>query len=455
MSLNLYTGDPGSGKSFSVVANVIIPALKKGRHVVTNIPLEFDLLQEVFGGKITQLPLDALDDPGLPELIPNGSVAIIDECWNRWPSGQRISKAPKNDLHWLKEHRHRVDEHGNSMQIVLCTQNPSDLAKWVRDLIAHTFWMTKLEELGMDEKFSVRIFKKAPTGDPDKIPKRQLLRVTYGTYDPDVYQYYRSATQSKTNDVGVETAMDKRISLWRSPGFLFQIIGAPLLCFASVFMLFHFGGQLMADDKPVEEGADIVVAPAVEEAKPLPSELVNPMPPGFVLPESPPGKVSEVVAVDSMRPSSVWRVAGYIRRADSSAGPNEAAWPSKLGYGNAPGGAKIAREDQAILTSMNGVRYVALSSCKPYEDGFNYSCDVDGERATPWSGRMGMTDISPGGAVAGSRNVTVERSETVTSAQPVRSAQLPSQAAHPASAVASVPVTVVSDSEYASRPWRN
>jgi zona occludens toxin len=459
MALNLYTGDTGSGKSYSVVATVIIPALKKGRHVVTNIPLEVDLLTQVFGGTISQLPLDALDDPDLPDLFPPGCVAVVDECWNRWPSGQRLTKAPKGDQHWLKEHRHRVDDQGNSMQVVLCTQNPGDLAKWVRDLIAHTFWMTKLEELGMDDKCSVRIFKKCPTGEADKIPKRQLLRVTYLTYEPEIYQYYRSATQSKINDVGIETTMDRRTSMWRSPGFLFQTIGSPILCVVAVCVLIYFANRLSGNEPEKEEGAHVAAAvEPVHEPSPAPlppAQLVNPMPPGMDLPAPQPAK--NVEAVEGKRPSSTWRVAGYIRRADSAAGRNSAAWSSKLGYGDAGTGdrVKFSREDQVILTSMNGVRYLPLSACKAFEDGFNYSCDIDGERATPWSGRMGMTDINPAGAVSGSRNVTVERSETVTSAHPARTAQLPSQPAHASASVASAPtVTVVSDSEYSSRPWR-
>lgn len=453
MALNLYTGDPGSGKSFSVVANVVIPALKKGRHVVTNIPLEAELLVEVFGGRITQLPLDALDDPDLPDLIPNGAVAIIDECWNRWPSGQRISKAPKGDLHWLKEHRHRVDEQGHSMQVVLVTQNPGDLAKWVRDLIAHTFWMTKLEELGMEDKFSVRIFKKAPTGEPHKIPKSQLLRVTYGTYDPDVYQYYSSATQSKTKDVGIETAMDKRTSLWRSPGFLFQTIGSPILLLCSIGLLVWVANQFTSDAKAKDRQAhkaEVIQDPA----------LVNPLPPGML-----PAAASvqeqvepEPVMIDGKKPSSVWRVAGYIRRGDqqSDRPDDPAGWASNAGYGARPAVQRVTRPDQAILTSINGVRYVPLSSCDPFPDGFNYSCDVDGERATPWSGRMGLTEAVPAAAASGARNVSFEQREKETSATPSRSAELPRQSLTSASEPprSGPQIVIIPDSEYASRPWR-
>ncbi|MCT7418525.1 zonular occludens toxin domain-containing protein [Pseudomonas aeruginosa] len=49
---------PGHGKSYGVVEHVIIPSLKQDRHVVTNIPLEVDMLLMDFGGTIEQLPED-------------------------------------------------------------------------------------------------------------------------------------------------------------------------------------------------------------------------------------------------------------------------------------------------------------------------------------------------------------------------------------------------------------
>ena len=38
MSIVGYSGLPGSGKSYGVVENVVIPALEAGRHIITNIP---------------------------------------------------------------------------------------------------------------------------------------------------------------------------------------------------------------------------------------------------------------------------------------------------------------------------------------------------------------------------------------------------------------------------------
>ena len=93
MAIHAYVGKPGHGKSYGVTEHVVIPSLKQDRHVVTNIPLSIDDLLAAFGGKITQLPLDWYERPDLSELFPNGCVAIIDECWRRWPAGQNANHA--------------------------------------------------------------------------------------------------------------------------------------------------------------------------------------------------------------------------------------------------------------------------------------------------------------------------------------------------------------------------
>lgn len=252
MALNAYFGKPGSGKSYSVVEYVVLPALQKGRHVVTNIPLESELLGQVYGGKVTQLPLDALDNPDLPDLIPHGAVAVIDECWRRWPSGQKVSAASKNDLQWLKEHRHRVDAEGNAMQVVLVTQNPADLASWVRNLIAHSFHMHKLDTLGAAGKFGIKVYQGCPYGD--RIPKKLIIRESFGTYKPDIYQYYKSATQSESLDVGDERAMDKRTNIWGSGQMiaigLFILLAIP----TGLYSMSHFFG--MADRAAEKQGSN-------------------------------------------------------------------------------------------------------------------------------------------------------------------------------------------------------
>ncbi|MFG5864583.1 zonular occludens toxin domain-containing protein [Metapseudomonas sp. CR1201] len=403
MALNGYFGKPGSGKSYSVVEYVVIPALQKGRHVVTNIPLEADLLTQVYGGRITQLPLDALDDPQLPELIPHGAVAVIDECWRRWPSGQKVNKASVDDLQWLKEHRHRVDGEGNAMQVVLVTQDPADLAAWVRKLIAHSFHMHKLEEVGAAKRFGIKVYRGCPTGE--RIPEKLLIREAYGTYKPEIYQYYRSATQSQTLDVGDEKAMDKRVSVWGSWQMITILVFVPLALSIGGYLLYDYFASKLAPQKEVAEVVQEVPQPVAQAA---PSHLVNPWPEDM-LPAAPvPAQAQTVAAPVAVDPplSGLWRIGGFIRRSDKPRDPN---WQSIGGYNQPDVTDPQAREnwapDQVLLRSMFGTRRITMDQCKTYPDGVQVYCDVDGERVTAWSGQQTVSTIapnvsSPGGGVA-------------------------------------------------------
>ncbi|MFS2127449.1 zonular occludens toxin domain-containing protein, partial [Pseudomonas sp. Pseusp97] len=138
MPIDAYVGKPGHGKSFGVVKHVIIPSLKQGRHVVTNIPLMVDDLLTDFGGFISQLPDDWYSRPDLADLCPPGCVLVLDELWRRWPSGLKATNVPHADKALLAEHRHRVDQKGKSMRIILVTQDLQQLAAFALTLIEQT-----------------------------------------------------------------------------------------------------------------------------------------------------------------------------------------------------------------------------------------------------------------------------------------------------------------------------
>jgi len=59
MSILAYTGLPGHGKSYGVVENVILPALRMKRVVYTNIPLNDELCINDFGMSV--VPFDIQD----------------------------------------------------------------------------------------------------------------------------------------------------------------------------------------------------------------------------------------------------------------------------------------------------------------------------------------------------------------------------------------------------------
>lgn len=391
MALNGYFGRPGSGKSYSVVEYVIIPALTKGRHVVTNIPLEEELLVQVYGGKITQLPLDALDHPDLADLLPNGCVAVLDEVWRRWPSGQKANQASHADLRILKEHRHRVDADGNAMQVVLVTQDPSDLASWVRKLIAHSFMMKKLDTIGAAKRFSIQVFEGCHTGTP---PKRFQVREAVGTYRPEIYRFYRSATQSQSSDlsVGDERAMDKRANVWTSGGMITILAFVPLALIGGLWLGYDYVASKL---HPAEEVVQ-VQQPKRIEAPPLAPLPGTVSAPGAAHLEQKPVPVPPPVPSSEPLPSPTWRIVGYIKRKDADAPETAQAWPSERGYNVPPdqtsGDSRRWKEDQAILRGMAGMRTVSLSACKRFPNSVEYYCDLDGERVTPWTGQQGLSE---------------------------------------------------------------
>lgn len=222
MSILAYVGLPGSGKSYSVVANQILPALKAGRTVVTNIPLHEEKIREqITTGEIREFPTDQV--AAQPELIddyaPHGCLLIIDELWKLFPAGQKVNHVPDAYKKLLAEHRHMVDEQGRSTQIVFVTQDLAQIGAFARQLVEQTFLHKKLGELGMDGSYQCRIFHGCVTGQSP--PKSMELRTVLGRYEKRIYELYVSNTMSKSGVGGAqEKAVDTRGNIWKRPAWL-------------------------------------------------------------------------------------------------------------------------------------------------------------------------------------------------------------------------------------------
>jgi zona occludens toxin len=353
MAIDAYTGLPRSGKSYSVVKNVILPSLQEGREVHTNIPLT-DLCTDKYPGLVHQLKAEWFKDLELFAAIPPGAVVVLDELWRRWPAGLKANNVNFADKEFLAEHGHNVDDNGNTTRVVLVTQDLSQISAFARDLVAMTYRTTKLDAVGADNRFRVDIYTGCVTGQ--KPPKNQLLRSTFDKYDPTIYGFYRSSTKSKTGDVGNESRADKRANIWRSPFILFSII-APLVAIPLlgwyVSNLF-FSGLGMVEPEPEPQ---VTLQP-----------MVNPDPPGYTSDIQP--EYEPVTNTDKSSP--VWKVSGYMLR-------------EKQKEGSLP--------DLVILSSaVAGLRYMLASDCERFPDGINWKCEVDGYTVTPWSGIGGYTD---------------------------------------------------------------
>lgn len=237
MAIWTYVGLPRNGKSYNVVAEQIIPALKQGRRVVTNIPLLPDGLAamgcDVSG--IVQLRNSVNDGPEFPDLAEKpaevigtyctpGSLCVFDEFWRFLPQGVQAKNVDPAWQTLFAEHGHRVDAQGRMMQIVLVTQDLSQIAAFARSLVERTIVVTKLTVVGAASTYRADVYAGHVTGL--KPPASKRIAEEFGKYDPEIFKCYVSRTMAEGSASKVdESVMSKRGTLLRHPMVRF---GAPI-----------------------------------------------------------------------------------------------------------------------------------------------------------------------------------------------------------------------------------
>lgn len=370
MAVVLYAGLPGSGKSYSVVAHQVLPAVESGRVVVTNLPLEMEPLQRFYPGCDIRL-VDFSDEDFDWLGVPGGALVIIDEAADIWPSGIKQNRVPESQLKFLRMHRHAVGEDGRTQEVVLVSQDSTLLGSCIRKLIDTTFVTVKADAVGASKRFVVDIYKGAPS--VDKLPVKRRLRQMIGKYKPEVYQYYKSHTRSVGNVAGLEERVDKRANVLRSWLFTFGLPASLVVSVFSAWLFFHsIHSFIRPTDRPDPE-VSAVDRPRIPV--PGPESLSRVVPAASASVRS--GSVEPVSARSGVAPlSSSWRLVGVLSTGDGGI---------------------------ALLRSAGGLRRLPVSACSV--DSVNqWTCVVDGERATVYSGsasNMYSAAVSMGTAGAG------------------------------------------------------
>jgi zona occludens toxin len=213
MAISAYVGLMGHGKSYGVVENVIIPALKSGRKIFSNIPMNDELCLEKFENQVISFDTKDVNDTWFQEVFADGALIVIDECWRLWPSGMMVNKAPEGHKTFLMEHRHLVGEDGKSTEIVLVTQNLGQLASFVRSIIETTFWVNKLSKAGLKNRYRVDVFSGAVKEITPHTLKKNREREIHGKFKKEVFALYQSHTHSK-HGAGDETRVDDRFNVF-------------------------------------------------------------------------------------------------------------------------------------------------------------------------------------------------------------------------------------------------
>lgn len=290
MAIKCYVGRMGSGKTYEVVSSVILPALARGRRVVSNIagldyqafvdllvaegtpfenigqlvqishddvlkpffwrtdkPFEdfvsqFQASQKFSRFKSKVLNRDDVEDVDIPSdyFVQPGDLLALDEIWRFWDGfGARDGEGqarPKAVMNFFRMHRHFThSETGVACDVALITQDILDLSRSVRAVVEETFSMTKLTSLGMTTRYRVDVYAAAKM--------RNVLRSYQRSYEDKYFPLYKSHSQAKEGDASaVEENIDGRGNILKGPLFKIVLpIGFFVLCLSiwSLWRFFH------------------------------------------------------------------------------------------------------------------------------------------------------------------------------------------------------------------------
>lgn len=205
MAINGISGRPGSGKSYEAVIRHILPALKDGRMVVTNIPLNVDWFCQFVGEHCRHLIVQidgGFHNYGGKRYFSDaehflryqewrneknqGVYFIVDECHLPMPrtagAGDDRVTTQKELKEYLSMHRH----YGHD--ILLLTQNFRKVDRDVVDMVQTCYFTTKLSFLGKDDEYVCKV--------ADGV-SRNIVTTHHREYEQKYFGAYQSHTKSE------------------------------------------------------------------------------------------------------------------------------------------------------------------------------------------------------------------------------------------------------------------
>ncbi|MCI3206457.1 MULTISPECIES: zonular occludens toxin domain-containing protein [Pandoraea] len=266
MAINAYTGLMGSGKSYEVVGSVIVPAVIAGRRVVTNIDgIQPDAIRdycvdvkkanpEALGSIVPVTNEDVTREGFFPDetrpeaksIVLAGDLVAIDEAWNFWSIGNKIT--PEH-MRFFRMHRHYVHpETGVACDVALMIQSIGDLHRQLRSVVEMTFVTKKLKELGLNRSYRVEMY------EGGKVTKSNRVDTFSKMYNKAIFPLYQSYVGGKGNERAIDKRQNKlaNMRIWSIFIFMLCVVGV-----SGWYIMVFFRG----DHLPVRKDHD-ATAPA-------------------------------------------------------------------------------------------------------------------------------------------------------------------------------------------------
>jgi len=271
--INGIAGKPGGGKSYEATKNHVIPAIKSGRRVVTNLPLNIDHFASVYGEHVRDLivivqydfhdygnlkPFSRIDDWLEHQDWKNekgqGVLFAIDEAHLSLPSrmqrgtGQDITKV----LEFLSMHRHY------GFDVLLITQNFKKVHADIRDMIQLVYRCIKKSMFGVDDEYIIKVHEGCTS---------LVVNTDERAYEPYVFKFYKSHTMSEKS---IEEATTVDVVPWWKHSLMF---GAGFMLFIFLLVLVFLLNHIFSDEEQsdVSLTKESPVPQVLDENKQLPS----------------------------------------------------------------------------------------------------------------------------------------------------------------------------------------
>lgn len=245
-----YVGGKGSGKSYSCVQNVCLPAFRQGIPIITNIPLNVDLIRKDF----IHADVSVIDDMTEQQIIqtPAGTLLIIDEIQLICGAAITYAKISPALLEFFSKSRHKVDK-GRAINIVIISQTLDGIGKPVKALVDTLYKCRKMSILGTANRYQIKQFEMSGGLLVNKKP----LTVANGIYQKKVYQYYASNSQnvSDVEVVNIQEKLVKEKTIFNNRLVQFFMLSPLLVALLYYFFLSNIFNNLAGDSRPVPKAS--------------------------------------------------------------------------------------------------------------------------------------------------------------------------------------------------------
>lgn len=221
-------GVMGSGKTYEAVAYHILPALKSGRKVVTNIPLNREIFAAWYGLHMLDLILvceDYIDEETGDYKVSFDSHKDFMDEWRDPLTGQSplyvvdeahipFTTSRENRMHQLFIHASLSRRLGHDW--VLITQDINNIFKPIARLVQSVHYMRKRVAVGSYKSYYHFVYEGLTKG-------KKYITKNVRYYDPDIFKLYKSHIGAEVDEAQLKVS---QFRIWKAflPSLIIFII---------------------------------------------------------------------------------------------------------------------------------------------------------------------------------------------------------------------------------------